>query len=58
MTFSYDNNYNMDLSILPYKVLCDEHTGCLGIGKDQTIMLIWTFGHGGYNRKIVLFVKD
>ena len=52
MRFAYDDSYHIDLSILPYKVLCDDHAGCLGIGQDQTSMSIRISGHERYNRKI------
>ena len=52
MRFAYDDSYHTDLSMAPYKVLCEDHIGCLGIGQDQKNMSLWISDHGRYNRKV------
>ena len=34
------------------RVLCDDHTGCLGIGQDQTSMLLWISNHRKKDKKV------
>ena len=51
MRFANDDSYHMNLSMVLYKVLCNDHTGCLDIGQDQTTMSSWILDHGRYNRK-------
>ena len=50
--YIYDESYHMDLNLVRFEALCDDHADCLGIGQDHTSMLLWTFGHGGYNIKV------
>ena len=51
MRFAYDDSYYKGLSMAPYKVLCDNHAGCLGIGQDQKNMSLRISNHVRYNRK-------
>ena len=52
MRFLYNDSYHTGLSMTLCKVLCDDHTGCLGIGQDQTSMSLWISNHEKYDRKV------
>ena len=45
VSFAYDDSYHMGLSMALYKVLCDDHAGCLCIGQNQTSMSLWVLDH-------------
>ena len=52
MRFIYDDSYHTDLSMTLCKVLCDDHTGYLDFGQNQTSMLLWISNHEKYDRKL------
>ena len=52
MKFGYDDSHHRDLSIVVYKVLCDDHISFLTIGLDQTNMSLWISDHGRYNKNV------
>ena len=52
MRFAYDDRYHMDLNMVLYMVLCDNHTGYLGSGQDRTSMSLWISNYGNYDKKI------
>ena len=54
---AYNDNYYIDLSMVLYKVISDNHVGCLSIEQVQTSMLLWIFGHRRYNRKVCTICK-
>ena len=58
MRFSYDDSYHTGLSMMPCKVLYDDHVDCLSIRQVQTSMSFWIFGHKDMTKGSVLFVKS
>ena len=57
MRFAYDDSYHMDLSMVLYKVMCDDHAGCLSIGQVQRSISLWISGHMRFNRKVRTICK-
>ena len=48
----------MSLSMTLYKVLCDDHVGCICIGQDHTSMSSWVLDHERSNKKVCTITKE